>query len=198
MHKIHFGGRCIIIGGDSTGAVPCHVGEDTTADGLVGMVEDAGEEDTLAIRCDDAEEMYRRICGMFVEVTAGGGLVSNREGEFLMIRRNGLWDLPKGHLEKGEDIGQCSLREVQEETGADALVLRKLICITDHCYMRDGRWHLKHTWWYDMFRDGDAPLVPQTEEDITEAVWIPRQSLGACLTRTYPSIREVFDKAGIR
>ena len=53
----------------------------------------------------------------YLEVNAGGGLVTNTKGEFLLIRRSGLWDLPKGHQEPGEDIGATALREVEEETG---------------------------------------------------------------------------------
>ncbi|HCZ22126.1 MAG TPA: NUDIX hydrolase, partial [Rikenellaceae bacterium] len=49
----------------------------------------------------------------------------------------GLWDLPKGHREEGEDIRTTALREVQEETGVDELKLGRLICVTDHCYFRN-------------------------------------------------------------
>ena len=38
----------------------------------------------------------------YLEVNAAGGLVTNEKGEFLLIRRSGLWDLPKGHQEAGE------------------------------------------------------------------------------------------------
>ena len=41
----------------------------------------------------------------------------NERGEFLSIYRNGVWDLPKGKLEKGEDFQSAAVREVEEETG---------------------------------------------------------------------------------
>ena len=53
----------------------------------------------------------------YLEVNAGGGLVINSKGEYLLIRRSGLWDLPKGHQEPGEPIEETALREVEEETG---------------------------------------------------------------------------------
>ena len=143
------------------------------------------------------EGTYRRICAEFVEVNAGGGLVSNRRGDFLLISRNGMWDLPKGHQDPGEDISVTALREVQEETGIDELMLRDLICITDHCYIRDGKWHLKHTWWYDMLYTNPTDLTPQTEEDITKATWVAKSSLPPFLLNTYPSIVEVFREAKI-
>ena len=140
---------------------------------------------------------YRRVCSEFKEVNAAGGLVSNRRGDFLLINRNGLWDLPKGHQEAGEDIRTTAMREVQEETGVMQLELRDLICITDHCYRREGIWHLKHTWWYDMLYTDPVDLTPQREEDISKAAWVARSSLPPFLKNTYPSIVEVFRDARI-
>jgi ADP-ribose pyrophosphatase YjhB (NUDIX family) len=140
---------------------------------------------------------YKMICDEFLEVNAGGGLVSNRRGDYLLISRNGLWDLPKGHQDPGEDIQVTALREVQEETGIDQLQLRELICITDHCYKRNGIWHLKHTWWYDMLYTDPTDLTPQREEDIAKAAWVAKSSLPPFLRNTYPSIIEVFREAKV-
>ena len=123
--------------------------------------------------------------------------MSNRRGDFLLISRNGLWDLPKGHQDPGEDIAVTALREVQEETGIDELELRELICITDHCYKRNGTWHLKHTWWYDMLYTDPTDLTPQREEDISKAAWVAKSSLPPFLLNTYPSIVEVFREAKV-
>jgi ADP-ribose pyrophosphatase YjhB (NUDIX family) len=89
------------------------------------------------------------------------------------------------------------MREVQEETGVDQLELRRLICITDHVYFRQGLWHLKHTWWYDMLYTDPTNLTPQREEDITQAAWVAKSSLPPFLKNTYPSIVEVFREARI-
>ena len=77
----------------------------------------------------------------------------------------------------------------------DNLIPGPLICVTDHCYRRDGIWHLKHTWWYQMTYDAPVDLSPQTEEDITKAAWVARSSLPPFLKDTYPSIKEVFTEA---
>ena len=53
----------------------------------------------------------------FALIEAAGGVVVNDCGQWLMIRRNGRWDLPKGHLECGERIEECAAREIEEETG---------------------------------------------------------------------------------
>ena len=198
MRKIYFEKRCIIIcsAGDlslaDSNAILFHAGERIDIHALIGMFESSASLMKIYLPSVDEEETYWRICAEFKEVTAGGGLVSNRRGDYLLINRNGLWDLPKGHLAEGEDIEESALREVREETGVDALSIRRLICVTDHCYFRNGLWHLKHSWWYDMLYTEPVDLTPQREEDITKAAWVAKSSLPAFLVNTYPSIAEVF------
>ena len=203
MHKIHFEKRCIVIctPGETAladpNAVEFHPGAKPDIHALVGLFRDAPHLGKIYIPADDTEEVYRRLCAEFREVNAAGGLVSNRRGDYLLINRDGLWDLPKGHQEEGEDIRVTAVREVQEETGVEALRLRDLICITDHCYLRGGVWHLKHTWWYDMLYTDPVDLTPQTEEDISKAAWVARSSLPPFLKNTYPSIVDVFREAKV-
>lgn len=173
------------------------LGENLDIHALVEMVEASDTLQRVCIPTMDTEDTYRRICAEFLEVNAGGGLVSNRRGDYLLISRNGLWDLPKGHQDPGEDIEVTALREVQEETGINEIVLRGLICVTDHCYRRNGIWHLKHTWWYDMLYTDPTDLTPQREEDIAKAAWVAKSSLPPYLLNTYPSIVEVFREAKI-
>lgn len=173
------------------------LGENLDIHALVEMVEASDTLQRICIPTMDTEDTYRRICAEFLEVNAGGGLVSNRRGDYLLISRNGLWDLPKGHQDPGEDIEVTALREVQEETGINEIVLRGLICVTDHCYRRNGIWHLKHTWWYDMLYTDPTDLTPQREEDIAKAAWVAKSSLPPYLLNTYPSIVEVFREAKI-
>lgn len=203
MHKIYFEKRCIIICDPSEEAlsdpnsVEFHPGERIDVHALVRMFEVQDTLSRIYIPTTDIEQTYRRICGEFREVNAAGGLVSNRRGDYLLISRSGLWDLPKGHQEPGEDIEVTALREVQEETGVNELQLRRLICITDHVYLRGGIWHLKHTWWYDMLYTNPTDLTPQREEDISKAAWVAKSSLPPFLKNTFPSIVEVFREARI-
>lgn len=178
-------------------SVEFHIGEHISIHTLVDMFEASESLSRIYIPTDNVEWMYRRVCAEFKEVDAAGGLVSNKRGDYLLIRRGGLWDLPKGHREEGEDIQLTALREVQEETGVDKLKLRDLICITDHCYLRNEIWHLKHTWWYDMLYTDPVNLAPQTEEDISKAAWVARSSLPPFLKNTFPSIIEVFREAKV-
>lgn len=203
MHKIYFEKRCIIIcppqeqALTDPNAIQFSLGEASRTHDLINMFEQSVSLLRIYIPSDDVEGTYRKICSEFKEVNAAGGLVSNRRGDFLLISRNGYWDLPKGHQEAGEDIRTTAMREVQEETGVSKLELRELICITDHCYRRDGIWHLKHTWWFDMLYTDPTDLTPQREEDITKAAWVAKSSLPPFLTKTYPSIAEVFREAKV-
>lgn len=203
MHKIHFEKRSIVIctPGETALADPnsveFHPGAEPDISALVALFESSPTLARIYIPSEDPEAVYRRVCAEFREVNAAGGLVSNRRGDYLLINRDGIWDLPKGHQEAGEDIRVTAVREVQEETGVDALRLRDLICITDHCYRRGGVWYLKHTWWYDMLYTEPADLTPQTEEDITKAAWVAKSSLPPFLRNTYPSIADVFREAKV-
>ncbi|MBP5539008.1 MAG: NUDIX domain-containing protein [Bacteroidales bacterium] len=162
--------------------------------------------------CISNQRAYEAFCREFYEVNAAGGLVMARADaltgvpteRYLLIQRNGLWDLPKGHQEPGEDIRTTALREVSEETGIPLEQLRiadnaseqaftlGFICITDHCYKRNGIWHLKHTWWYAMELTSPVALTPQTEEGITTATWVSPQDIPVLLTHAYSSIPEVL------
>lgn len=198
MHKIYFDRRTIIICRpeeatlSDPNAVEFHFKQPSDISALVEMFELSSTLEKIYIPSAEPEDCYKKICGEFREVNAAGGLVENRRGDYLLIKRDGLWDLPKGHQEAGEDIKVTALREVQEETGVDDLSLGDLICVTDHCYKRNGIWHLKHTWWYRMYYLKPLDLTPQTEEDITKAAWVAKSSLPSFLKNTYPSIKEVF------
>ena len=203
MHKIYFEQRCITICRDDDpslsdpNTVSFHPGGENDLGRLASMFKDGSPLQHVYVPSKDPELVYRRLCSGFWEVNAAGGLVSNRRSDFLLIRRYGLWDLPKGHQEAGEDIMLTATREVSEETGIMDLECRGLICITDHCYLRNGIWHLKHTWWYDMLHTNPVDLTPQREEDISKAVWVARSSLPPYLKDSYPSIREVFREAKV-
>ena len=203
MHRIYFEKRCIIICepddqalADPT-AVEFHVGEHIDIHTLVLMFEASQELSRIYIPTSGPDKMYRRLCAEFREVNAAGGLVCNRRGDYLLIHRGEMWDLPKGHQESGEDIRTTAIREVQEETGVDKLELGPLICVTDHCYLRDGVWHLKHTWWYEMLYTDPVNLTPQREEDINKAAWVAKSSLPPYLRESFPSIQEVFREARV-
>lgn len=197
-HNIYYGEDCICICSPSAVPRSSHdiftISRKEEAASLAEMFRNGNIRGKAYLPSEDTEKVHGLFCSEFKEVNAAGGLVSDKEGRLLVIRRNGLWDLPKGHQEPGEDISATALREVSEETGVSGLALGKFLCTTEHCYLRDGIWHLKHTWWFLMTAGENVELVPQAEEDITEAVWFSADGLEDVMKCTYASISEVLRK----
>ena len=129
----------------------------------------------------------------FTIIQAAGGLVFNAHQETLLIFRRGKWDLPKGKLEPGESIETCALREVEEETGIKHLHSEGPLVTTWHTYHESGKFILKESHWFRMKATKAQHLVPQKEEDITQAIWADSKKVDDCLKNTYPSIIEVIN-----
>ena len=127
-------------------------------------------------------------------IQAAGGVVKNENEEILMMFRRGKWDLPKGKLDEGETLQQCAKREVEEETGLQNLEIIKPLAITYHTYNQFGKHNLKECHWYAMKTAGNEKLIPQTEEDITEILWVKKEDLGNYLPNTFPTIVDVLKK----
>lgn len=181
------------------GTVIYHCPDPAALDAVPGIFTASPCLERLVVPVPDGklEEHFNRICGAFGQLDAGGGLVTNDKGEYLLIFRNGCWDLPKGKREPGEPVHTTALREVEEECGITGLELLGKLCITRHCYRLRGTLMLKHTHWYRMHCPHPRPLKPQQEENILQAVWVAREDLPRYLQDTYPSIREVFETAGL-
>jgi mutator protein MutT len=132
---------------------------------------------------------------MHTIIEAAGGIVKNNNDEILMIYRRGKWDLPKGKIDEGETPQQAAIREVQEETGLQEVKLGNFISITEHTYY--DKWlHkevLKKTWWYEMYYNGTDKLIPQSSEDITEAIWANKASVKECMTNSYKNIVDLLN-----
>ena len=123
--------------------------------------------------------------------------MENEKGEILFMFRRGKWDLPKGKLDPGETLEECALREVEEETGVGQLNIKKFLLTTLHEYEELGKVIEKKTHWYYMQSNSYQPLVPQTEEDITELKWFGTGDFGIILRNTYPAIVEVLRAGGL-
>jgi ADP-ribose pyrophosphatase YjhB (NUDIX family) len=142
--------------------------------------------------------LEEQLTAMYQPIMAGGGLVFNEDHALLMIFRRGKWDLPKGKLDEGEDIADCALREVSEETGLQTLSLDGKLCDSYHIYHQDGVSYLKHTVWYRMNGTAADKLLPQKEENILEAKWVNEREIGPLAARTYEAVRDVLKIAGLR
>ena len=140
----------------------------------------------------DIENAMEKFKKSFELIEAAGGKVQNNDGEILFIYRLGMWDLPKGKIEKGENTEEAALREVEEECGISKLHLLSKIKDTWHIYYHKEVFCLKKTYWFAMSYEGNEQLVPQEEEGIEEVIWIGKENLSNYLEKSYPSINELF------
>lgn len=162
---------------------------------LAEKFDGAAEEPHISVWCTDTDaafELFKK--GLKVEVAAGGAVFRKPllcRSRLLLFFRRGFWDMPKGHVEEGETLEQCALREVQEETGLEHLVIGEKICVTFHTYHMKGNFVLKESHWYRMTSTGREPLKVQKEEDIVRGRWCGPLCARRLLRHAYPSIRDV-------
>ncbi len=132
-----------------------------------------------------------------IPVSAAGGIVfkytdQKAEPEVLMILRNGVWDLPKGKLEKGERIEMCAVREVAEEVGSGIPAIVKKLGTTYHEYSEKQTLMGKTTHWYSMIFTQKENLHPQLEEGIEKIEWV--EISGAKERAGYDNLKQILKK----
>ena len=153
---------------------------------------ESNEINNLYLYDDNIQLLFEKFTNKFRIVEAAGGVVKNSKGELLFIFRNGLWDLPKGKIEKNESIKEAALREVEEECGIKQLKLDKLIGKTYHIYKNNNQYIFKISYWFSMHSDFQGELSPQFEEGITKVEWISEQNLAKVLVNTFANIKLLF------
>lgn len=108
---------------------------------------------------------------MMEEISAGGLIVF--ENTILLLKKfNGDWVLPKGRVEKGETIKQAALREVLEESGVKAEIL-KYIGVANYKYRnsRQNETVYKTVHWY-LMQTNCMDCTPQKKEGFIDAVFV--------------------------
>ncbi|MGB9911519.1 MAG: NUDIX hydrolase [Microgenomates group bacterium] len=108
---------------------------------------------------------------------SAGGVVFRQEPEgilWLIIRPKGSnqWRFPKGKIEKGEKAEQTALREVKEEGGVEAEILKKLLPIK-YFYFQDNQRIFKTVVFFLMkyLQESSEILSWETEE----IAWLPEE-----------------------
>ena len=141
----------------------------------------------------DEKEILKKLKEKIPVAKAGGGLVYNKKGEVLFILRNGKWDLPKGGIEKGEEMEDTALREV-EETGVSGLKIVQKLQKTYHVFKRNGVYKLKVTHWYEMKTSYTGKLLPQENEGIEKVAWLKPDQIKDALKNSYENIKLLFEE----
>ena len=198
MYKIFQDNRALIfpkIDGDSLkqGAT-LQESERYEADILGEFLQDwlVDHEQTDTLVHDVSPHAVATALGETFRLTPAAGGIVEKDGRFVGILRNGIPDLPKGHIEQGETPEQAALREVKEETGLDNLRIVKTLPSTWHCYLEQGAWTLKRTHWFLMQTSEAMQPKPQTEEGITEIKLVGNEAVESFLKETFRSISEIL------
>ncbi len=196
MYKIFFNDRVLSICNDwdTCSGINATIYKVTKKSEIKPIVEHFRQNSAMQelwLYTEDPEAAMEEVVTMFTVMEAAGGLVGNARDEYLLIYRNGRWDLPKGKHEEGETMPETALREVTEECGIKELALLDFIAHTYHTYVMNSTLMLKRTHWYSMRYTGSATPVPQAEEGIKEVRWVPRGELLNYLPEMYPSIAEL-------
>ncbi len=160
---------------------------------VIDKIEKGQQPHNYRIFYKDIVRLKKDFFSLFKIVKAAGGLVLNRKSEILLIHRRGSWDMAKGKMESGETKKQSALREVMEETGLQQLNLINKVETTYHIYRdKSDRRVIKPSYWY-LMSTTDMDLVPQSEEDIDQAIWAKSKDIMAGKYEPmYSSIRSVL------
>jgi 8-oxo-dGTP diphosphatase len=122
-------------------------------------------------------------------IAAAGGVVV-RDGQVALVHRPRYddWTLPKGKLDPTESFEEAAVREVQEETGIRARLVREL---PGTAYNAAGRPKVVRYWLMDVQYEG--PFVPNDETD--QLRWVtPDEALRLL---TYDRDRDVLRAADL-
>ncbi|HIP35764.1 MAG TPA: NUDIX domain-containing protein [Crocinitomix sp.] len=148
--------------------------------------------DGIAFEIKSKDE-FKEIFNKYKFIKAAGGLVQ-RKNKFLFIKRNGVWDIPKGKLEKGEKVKKAAIREIVEECNVNPPKIKAHLLNTYHTYTMNGKKYLKKTYWFWMMANQkDKKLKPQTEEGISKVKYVKVKKFDKIKSKTYKSIVEVIN-----
>ena len=194
-HTIYFGSTRVDICPEQPSAADCVIVADANMSvSRAKVVKKVETYKYIALVTPNPEATFLDFMEQFLVVKAAGGVVERDQGELLMIRSRGHWDLPKGHVESGESSLQAALREVEEETGVRCVSVGECpVATTWHAYDTYGRWELKSTEWWAM-KPLTGSLKPQSEEGIAEVRWFAGQELLEALKLSYATINQVVER----
>jgi 8-oxo-dGTP pyrophosphatase MutT (NUDIX family) len=128
------------------------------------------------------------------EHSSGGAVISFRDGAafvaMIATRNKTRWGLPKGAVSEGETSEQAALREVLEETGLEARVVRLLDTI--EYFFRAGDTLIRKRVDFYLMNYVGGELVPQLSE-VDDVEWVP---LSESLQRaSFDSERKLLETA---
>jgi len=107
------------------------------------------------------------------EHSSGGAVISFREGiarvAMIATRRRSRWGLPKGAVSDGETSEDAALREVREETGLEARIVKPLDTI--EYFFRVGDTLIRKRVDFYLMNYVGGELTPQLSE-VDDVEWV--------------------------
>lgn len=198
-YKVHFEDRFITLSPEPDRLqkyVLFHKFHDT--DALYKLITDFQENTDITsmnIYGPDIKHLWKIFRIFFTEVGAAGGLVRHISGRYLFIEKKGKLDLPKGHIEEGEEPAGCALREVSEECGITGHSIIKPLTPSYHTYTWNGISFLKKTHWFLMKYSGELVTEPQKEEGITKVEWLYPDELSSIKGQAWLSLMDLINSS---
>lgn len=160
---------------------------------LIALHRNSNGDNPMYVVNTNLKKLMRLFFDDHRRIEAAGGIVENMGKEILFIDRLGYWDLPKGKVEKNEELKVAAVREIEEECGISSPVIERKLLKTYHTYSAKGKKYFKTTHWYLLNYSGDETLIPQEEEGISDVQWVFPNNIQPQLDRTYNSIIDVLE-----
>ncbi len=203
MYKVFFNGSTVLISPEIKKSFKNNIPDDFNFEGygvvnkIINDISSGSKAGEYYFCHPEIYQLWNYFRKRFVEIPAAGGLVQNTDGKLLFIKRLGVWDLPKGKIEKGESDQLAAVREVEEECGLSGVQIENQLDSTYHIYHSpylpaSANLVLKETKWFLMKYTGSEQPVPQIEENIEEVRWFDRSKIKEVYENTYPSLLDLI------
>ncbi len=131
-----------------------------------------------------------------IEITTMCAVFNNEKDKVLFINRKKDWKgfaFPGGHLENGESIQNCIIREVFEETGLKLKIV-KFVGITHFYNNLSNRRYMVHNFVSNCY-EGDS--IKECEEG--EIVWVDKENVHSLKFAEGMDLRlDLFFEDGLR
>lgn len=141
------------------------------------------------------QHLFRKAGMSMIEAVSCGGIVIYR-GKVLLLYKNYKnryegWVLPKGTVEDGESHEQTALREVKEETGAEADII-EYVGSNSYSFMIPEDKVEKEVHWY-LMKGKSYYSKPQSEEYFRDSGFYKYHE--AIHLLKFPNERDMLEKA---
>lgn len=125
-----------------------------------------------------------------------GAIIMNRNKMLIVKRANepakGLWSVPGGVVELGEQLHEALKREVKEETGLEVDIERLVDAVDNIVFNEEGRIQYHYVLLDYLCRPRGGAL--KAADDVHDIQWVPLEALQS-LPIT-PSLNRVIAKIG--